>query len=210
MGYQYITDMSHLFSDDPRAEMPPKLLSFRSYLGHMIKAATVTSDFDFVSAIQCRKKVNRKPCPGFAHIITEEIPVSFIYWHCTHCEDGGRISNWLGCVFDQSEYGADPVEPTEENNPVVVVKISREEMSALLQDSLFDPGSERIIYSARPLNSIIILQAGYEEMENFEGFLAAETNHERRPKRQKILDALHDEVCASMDLAYEEFELGLD
>ena len=71
MAFKYITKIPPLFPDNPKVEMPDELLEFRDYLGHMIKAATVTEEIEFLSSIPCRKRVKRKPCEGFAKIMKQ-------------------------------------------------------------------------------------------------------------------------------------------
>ncbi len=209
MEFKYITDITHLISEDHDAEMPDELFTFREYLGHFIKAASVTSEVEFQSAVPCRKKINRKPCPGFIDIVKRDIPESFIYWHCSSCEDGGRIAKWRGCPFDQAQVSLNAL-PGEEPNPRVEVSISREEMHALIHGTGFDPDSERIIYLARPSGKVVRLSGLYDDMENFEGFLASEANHEENKKRQKVLDAVHGRVDGAIREAYDLHEIGAD
>ena len=83
-------------------------------------------------------------------------------------------------------------------------------MSALLSGDLYDPESDRIIYSARPSENGIRLHASYGDIENFEGYLAADANHEDNRKRQRLLDALHERVEDALQRVYDEHDLGAD
>ncbi|MEK6707075.1 MAG: hypothetical protein AABZ06_14960 [Bdellovibrionota bacterium] len=176
MNFKYSSDMTDLFSDAPKAEMPDELLEFRDYLGHIIGSATVTNEVEFLSPIPCRKKVSRKPCTGFVKVIKQELPESL---------DG-------------------------EPNPLVEVDISREEMKALLRGGIYDPDSERIIYSARPAGQGIMLRGLYGDMDNFVGFIASDSNHEEDRKRQKLIDSVYDKVESATSKAYEDAEMGTD
>jgi hypothetical protein len=207
MDFKYITDMTHLFSDDPKGEVPDELLEFRTYLGHIIKAATVTSDVEFQSAIPCRKKLNRKPCPGFMKVMKQELPESYIYWRCSGCDDGGRIAKWRGSPYDQAQFK--PHSPMDdEPNPPVEVEVTREEMKALLSAGFYDPDSERILYTARPVAQRIVLRGLYGDMDNFVGFIASDANHEDDKKRKKLIDSVYDKVESATDKAYVDAEMG--
>lgn len=209
MDFKYITDMNHLFSDDPKAEMPDELLEFRDYLGHIIGSATVTNEVEFQSGIPCRKKVSRKSCQGFIKVMKQSIPEPFLYWHCSTCEDGGRIANWRGCCFDQNQYPKHP-EQSDDPNPPVEANITREQMKALLGGGLYDPDSERIIYSARPVGQSVILRGLFSDMDNFEGFLASDCNHEENKNRQRLMDIVHESVFDAIQKVYDEHDLGAE
>ena len=209
VDFKYITDITHFFPDDPDAQMPDEALALREYLGHVIKAATVTAEVEFLSAIPCRKRVNRKPCPGFVKVMKQEVPESYIYWHCSVCDNGGRIANWRDCPYDQSQFAPD-ASTDDEVNPRVEVTISRDEMKALLSGGLYDPESDRIIYSARPSGKGIRLHGLYGDMDNFEGYLAADANHEENRKRQRVMDELHEKVHRALQRVYDKHDLGAD
>jgi hypothetical protein len=66
----------------------------------------------------------------------QEIPQSYIYWHCSECNDGGCIANWKGCCYDQTKFPR--ISDTEAPNPEVTTKITRKEMKALLSRGLYD------------------------------------------------------------------------
>lgn len=212
MDFKYVTKIPHLFPKNPKTEMPADILAFRNYLGHMIKASVATDELEFLSPIPCRKRVKRKPCEGFVKIMKQTIPEPYIYWHCSVCDDGGRIADWRGCVYDNSEF----MKPHPANdididpNPMVEVTISRDEMSAMLSKLHYDYDSQRIAYSARPSEKGIIMRGLYGDMDNFVGFLASDSNHEENKKRQKLLDSLYDKVEAATHEAYEECGLGAD
>jgi hypothetical protein len=210
VDFKYITDITHFFPDDPDAEMPDEALALREYLGHVIKAATVTAEVEFPSAIPCRKRVNRRLCAGFVKIRRQDLPEPYIFWHCSVCDDGGRIANWRDCPYDQSQFAPDASSEGDEPNPLVEVTISREEMSALLSGGLYDPESDRIIYSARPVKTGIRLHGRYGDMETFEGYVAADANHEESPKRQRVMDDVHEKIERALQKVYDQHDLGAD
>ncbi len=209
MDYKYITDIKHLFSDDSTAAMSDDTLAYRTFLGHLIGAATVTDDVEFQSAVPCRKIVIRKPCPGFIRVFHQSLPVTYLNWHCSVCDDGGKISGWRGCPFDQCEFPEVPYDDGEPN-PLVEVAITREEMKAILDRSCYDPDSERIIYRARPDRQKIMLRGLYGDMDNFVGFLASDANHETDKKRAKLLDSAFEKIESATSRAYEEAGMGAE
>jgi hypothetical protein len=210
VDFKYITDITHFLPDDPDAEMPNAALALRDHLGHLIKAATVTWEVEFLSAIPCRKRLNGKPCPGSMQVMKQEVPESYIYWHCSVCDDGGRIANWQGCPYDQRQFNRDPATDGEKPGPLVEATISRDEMAALLSGGLYDPDSDRIIYSARPSKKGILLHGLYGDMDNFEGYLASDANHEKNKRRQRLIDAIHERVRKALEDAYGNNDLGAD
>lgn len=63
-------------------------------------------------------------------------------------------------------------------------------MRALLSGGLYDFDCEKIIYTARPSKNGVLLRGRYSSMDNFEGYLAADANHEEKRARQKLVDAV--------------------
>ncbi len=108
------------------------------------------------------------------------------------------------------EYLGHVIKTDDERNPHVEVMISRDEMRALLSGGLYDPESDRIIYSARPSMKGILLHGLYGDMDNFEGYLAADANHEENRKRQRVMDELHEKVHRALQTIYGDHDLGAD
>jgi hypothetical protein len=119
----------------------------------------------------------------------------------------GRIANWRDCCYDQSCFKPNPATDSEPNPPVEV-KISRDEMGALLEGSIYDPDSERIIYTARPSKTAILFKGLYGDMDNFVGFLASDANHEENKKRRQLLARVYDRVSNAVQKVYEANDLG--
>jgi hypothetical protein len=92
----------------------------------------------------------------------------------------------------------------------VEVRISREEMSALLSGGLYDPESDRIIYAARPSGKGVRLRGGFADMENFEGYVAADANHEEKRKRQHVMDEVHEKIERALQKVYDEDDREAD
>lgn len=161
MAYSYITNIRHLIPEDPSIELPDEAFKFRKFLGDIIKSATAGTDVEFVSGLPCRKRVNRKPCPGSISINRQDLPERFIFWHCDSCEDGGRISDFADTWYDLSKWKQQvPPEPGEE---VVHVTITHDEYKALISPeiNIYDPDSEKIMYSAKHTKQGVVLK-GFE------------------------------------------------
>ncbi len=96
-GSWHSTDIQHLTPTDPEADISDAALKLQKFLGLIIKVSTATpSENDFASGIRCRKRVNRKKCPGFLLINRQDTPSPFIHWICDHSKSGGRIEWFLG------------------------------------------------------------------------------------------------------------------
>ena len=136
-------------SENSAGERSPEIQKMGVFLGNIVRVATASAKIEFVSGLSCRKKPNHSRCPGHLSIIREDIPEPFIYWHCTHCEDGGRISDWKATWMDLSRWKSQ-IEP-EADEKIVDVVISQSEFNELIGegDGSYDPDSEKIICSAK-------------------------------------------------------------
>ncbi len=209
MDYKYITNIRHLISEDPASEIPDAILRERDFLGLIIKAATSGDEINFISAVPCRKRVNRKPCQGTIMIMRQDVPTEFIYWHCDSCEDGGRISEFAGTWYDLRKWEQHvSFEPGE---VVVEVVVNRDEYKALISPEIntYDPDSEKIIFSAKKVENKVRIRASESEMDNFIGFVAPDSNHEPNRKRSKLLDSLFSKIQNQLDHVMTEGDLTI-
>lgn len=108
MANTWITDMTHFL--DAEGNVPDQLRSRRliHHLGSIV--ATVTSESAETSRelnIKCRRKPDRKPCPGTIQTGFEP-GTSNIIWNCPVCGDRGLIQRWQRTPWDK---GARPKLP---------------------------------------------------------------------------------------------------
>jgi hypothetical protein len=104
MGDTWIVDMTHyLMADGMLAEGP--WAGIARHFGAIASAASLQKTGIWVdTALRCRRRPGRRPCPGHIRLFRTDIP-SRIEWHCTSCDDDGWISNWEGTIWDLSPSG---------------------------------------------------------------------------------------------------------
>lgn len=71
-------------------------------LSHITRAATAAAQDDFVSAIACRRRPQRRACPGTIGIRRIDAPERHIAWACSSCGDAGTIVGFAGDDGDLS------------------------------------------------------------------------------------------------------------
>lgn len=102
VGNTYVTDMRHRVV--PSGEFAHLPLAFRrivAYEGRIVEAGSAWGLGEPLdSAIRCRRKPHRKPCPGHIRV---RVTSDDIAWACTRCRDNGRIHHWRGLAWDLSE-----------------------------------------------------------------------------------------------------------
>ncbi len=209
MAYTYITNIRHLISENPTAEVPRQVLKERDFLGAIIKASTAGDEVEFLTGLPCRRRINRKACTGTILVRRQDLPKRFIFWHCSNCEDGGRISEFAGTWYDLSKWR--PQVPGEPDEEIVEVTISREEYKALISPNVhsYDPDSEKIMFSAKSTTKGIAMRALEGDMDNFIGFVAADGNHEPNRKRAKLMDSIYWKIQVALDEVMERKGEGL-
>lgn len=209
MNYLYVTNFRHLIPENPTAELPNQTIKLRQFLSAIIKAATASQNFEFLSGLSCRKRVNRKPCQGAILIKRQDIPKRFIFWHCDKCEDGGRISDFEDTYCDLSRWKQQT--PSDPGDEIVEVIITREQYRAFISPnmSVYDPDSEKIIFSAVCTDDGIILKGFEGDMDNFIGYIAADLNHEPNQKRKKLVEPIYNKIQYGIDSIMDNKEISL-
>ncbi len=196
MGDTWIIDIRHFGTDQASLmDIPVRARRLAEYFGAVISAATLATPGVIVNtALQCRRRPGRKPCPG--HLIVEpyEVPPE-IQWSCSDCNDNGVIRNWKGTAWDLSERGANAAGDEAQYS----VLINREEYRALRKGGVaFDLYCDRIIYGAETLVSGIEVTGNYDDLDYFLDCLAAEANHETNRGRRKLLESVYDRIQAEL------------
>ncbi len=155
------------------------------HLSLLVRAATSgVGGQAWVSALPCRRRPGRRPCPGHYALFRTDVPPS-IEWRCSDCGDEGVIRGWEGSVFDLR-----PRRPELVSVPSVRVVIPAEVAATLRGLLLVDTAGERLVFRARLADEGqgVVLAAGDEDLEELLGYVAAEANHEKDRRRQKRLD----------------------
>lgn len=73
------------------------------FMGEVIAAASVLAPSVWNdSALRCRRRPQRRPCPGRLRVRAES--TGQIDWACPVCNDQGTISSWQGSLYDLSSH----------------------------------------------------------------------------------------------------------
>lgn len=177
----FVSDLRH-FLDLP-ADAPGPARAMAEQLGFVVRAATVGAvGVPWVSALPCRRRPGRRPCPGRLAVRRAD-DAAPIDWSCGACGDQGTISGWQDSPYDL-RYTRQTLSGT-----VVAVSIGTETAATLRSLILLDPDCERLVFQARACGDGLILASSPEQLEELVGSVAAEANHETNPRRQKRLDA---------------------
>jgi len=193
----WIIDITHYGRDKASIwDIPPHARRLAEYFGSIVGAATLAAPGVAVhTALRCRRRPGRRPCPG--HIVAErfEVPPE-IEWSCSSCGDRGVIRNWRGTGWDLSRKGG-----SEDNGEQrLTVRLSAEQFDALRKESVaFDADCERIILGAVTTGNGIEINGTFDELDYFLECLAAEANHETNSARRRLLDSAYDVIQEETD-----------
>ncbi|HEX2959465.1 MAG TPA: hypothetical protein VHO70_21705 [Chitinispirillaceae bacterium] len=79
------------------------------YFSLMVSAATFAPPGEEVQTfLNCRKRPNRKPCPGHISVRLEEEPAQ-LHWWCSCCGNRGIIKSWKGVMEAMVQSGTEIV-----------------------------------------------------------------------------------------------------
>ena len=188
----HVTDLRELADLlDPRQEVPPRRVRVARYLAEIVEAATAHPRRGawVVTAIPCRRRPGRRPCPGTIAVQCSEVP-AIVRWQCPGCADEGLVRQWRDTPWDFSKIPAEPFE--------VEVVLTLEEHEILRTISLWDPEPERLFAAAERIDEGVLLSGSLEALEHLTGYVAAESNAEPRPRRRRLLDTVCDKLEAHL------------
>lgn len=177
----FVSDLRH-FLDMPD-DVPSPARRMAEHLSLLVRAATAgDAGVAWLTALPCRRRPGRRPCPGHLAVLRTDIPAS-VRWQCSSCGDEGVISGWERSPYDLRFTDAAP--PADDLLHVVVPADVAATLRGLL---LLDTASERVVFRARVTGDGIVLSAGADDLDELLGSVAAEANHEEDRRRQKRLD----------------------
>ncbi|MBC5801357.1 MAG: hypothetical protein GIX03_07065 [Candidatus Eremiobacteraeota bacterium] len=192
-----ITDIRDLTDSDPAADLPLRIVKRREFFGHIIKAATATEATTFLSALPCRRSPGHVRCSGSIAVEkSDAYPGPFIYWSCTRCGDNGRIAGYHGCRYDLERPASKT--STDPDDPWLEVPLTLSEYRAWISGDMipYDLDSLRLIYAVRVDRDQVTL-AGFEsDIDPLHEAVAADGNHERKPARRMLLQAIFEKLKA--------------
>ena len=177
----FVADLRH-FLDMPE-DVPGPARRMAEHLTLIVRAATAGEGGQpWVSALPCRRRPGRRPCPGHFALLRADVPPS-IEWRCIACGDNGVIRGWEGSVFDLR-----PRRPELVSIPSIRMVVPPEVAATLRDLRLVDTAGERLAFRARLAEDAhgAVLAAAEDDLEELLGYVAAEANHEKDRRRQKL------------------------
>ena len=133
-------DLRHFVAAD--GDIPPRIARTREHLADLCRFATVgPSGRPRPTPIHCRKRPNRKRCPGLLVVRLRDLP-SQVEWSCPVCDAAGRIVGWEGTDADLRDLEPSATEAT------LRVAISLEDLRSLLPDARSHPELAAVAFGA--------------------------------------------------------------
>jgi hypothetical protein len=183
-------DIGHFDETDP--EVHPAAWKLAEHLRGIIRAATaIPAGYDLESALPCRRRPGRRPCPGWMRVGRQDVP-AHIYWECSSCDDSGVIHGWEGGPYDLR-----PPRPLHEQ-ALLVIELTAQEHAELRRLQLLDPDSERLVWGTYREDKRLLLFGTDDDVDNLAGFVAFEANHLQDRPRQRRLDAVLRKLEAAL------------
>jgi hypothetical protein len=183
-------DIGHFDETDP--EIHPSAWKLAEHLRGVIRAATsIPSGYELDSALPCRRRPGRRPCPGWIKVVRQDVP-PHIYWDCSSCDDSGVIHGWEGSPYDLR-----PPRPLHEH-ALIAIELTAEEHAELRRLQLLDADSERLVWGTYRKNDRLLLFGTPDDVDNLAGFVAFEANHLTDRRRQRRLDAVLRKLEAAL------------
>jgi hypothetical protein len=186
-----VSDLNH-FLDLPD-DVPGPARRLAEHFTTIVRAATAGDGAGdaWTSALPCRRRPGRRPCPGRITLVRREPPAP-IAWRCSVCADEGVISNWADSPYDLRRRRLTVAGAATE---IVIA----EDVAAALRELIFlNPDGERLVYGMRahPKGGAVLL-ATADDLDELIGSVAAEANHEPNRRRQHRLDAAFDALSTT-------------
>ena len=191
MGDVWITDMTQ-FEGIPAGLSYEPAGRIAEFFGAIVSVGSVCpADVLVHAALFCRRRPGRRPCPG--HLKVQRDSVSgIIAWHCSHCDDQGEISNWESTPWNRKQWLLD----RPANRKLLKLVLTKDEIREVRQNPVLSSEAESLLYGAIIVNGDIVVRATLEELDDFQGCVAFDANHEEKKRRQKVLDKILGKIEA--------------
>lgn len=202
MSDTWSIDIRH-YGENPASlfELPAPARRLAQYFGGVIFAATVVEPGVVVeTALRCRRRPGRRPCPGHLIVSRHDVPPQ-IRWNCSHCDDNGYIRGWRGTGWDLYDIASGEREPRDAKLHRVL--LTEDEYLVLWNvqqvGAAFDMDTARIIYGAITTRHGVEISGSFDDLDYFLDCLAAEANHEKNSRKRKALESVYDQMQITPD-----------
>lgn len=179
-----VADLQHFLDLPPEVPGPARRLG--EHLCDVVRAATAAGIGDaWESALPCRSRPARTPCPG-RMVVQLAGPEVAVHWRCSRCADEGTISNWAETPFDLRRRRLALAEVA------TAIVVDATVAPALRDLRLLDCDSERVVYRMRAHQpDRAVLTTSPTELDDLLDALAAEANAEQNRARRRRLDSAY-------------------
>ncbi len=191
----YVTDMTHYLDEWGSPVIRGPARRWAAFLGAIVSAASQQdAEAPIPTALRCRRRPGRKPCPGRLWALRRED--GFIEWQCGACGDNGIIHHWENTLWDFSAFRPSTASET------IDVEVSEAEYGALRSMFILSREEEAIVHRALLfVEETVRLTGTREEWESFVECVAAEANHARERQTRVVLARVVDRIEAALALA---------
>lgn len=191
-----MTDMTHYLDERgiPVAHGPAG--RWAGFLGAIVSAASQhDAETPIPTALRCRRRPGRKPCPGRLWALRRED--GLIEWQCGACDDSGLIHHWENTPWDFSAFR--PPSGSAGEGGAVDVEFAEAEYGALRRLFILSREDEAVVHRALLFGEGTVLLTGTrEEWESFAECVAAEANHARDRRTRALLESVIDRIDAAL------------
>jgi len=163
------------------------------YLSSIVSAATLAPPgMEVNTLIKCRRRPERKACPGFIRLRLQENPAQLSWW-CPVCSDSGLIRNWKGIPWNLSHTRGSAITNGAEYGELL---LTESEFRLLSEIEILEPQARKIVRDATAIDGGggMSLWGTMEAIDELMGYIAFEANQEQRKKRQQALNQLFDKI----------------
>jgi hypothetical protein len=156
----------------------------------MVSAATFApAGNEIQTFLKCRKRPDRKPCPGQISVRLEEEPPQ-LHWWCSTCGHSGIIKNWKG-VMGAIVHTLDDI-PSDHCNCAII--LSNDEYSLLKEINIIEPLAKSAVMNAHCVKDTIEITGDIALFNTILGYIAFEVNQSEKKSRCTSFDKLLNKI----------------
>jgi hypothetical protein len=167
------------------------LITHSEYFSKMVSAATLAPPGSEIQTfLKCRKRPDRKPCPGEIIVRLEENPPQ-LHWWCSACGNNGVIKNWKGVIGAIVHTEGD----VSCGHCDCSVRLNTDEYSSLKEINIIEPQAKSAVSNAHYVNDELVEISGSVTLFNtILGYIAFEANQSEKRNRYTVFDNLINKI----------------